>query len=190
MNLPLSFRLAIALALGLIIGLERGWKSRESAEGERVAGIRSFSFVSLFGGLAALLAEQIGPLILAVAFAGFALIVVVAYNITARQSQSVGITTELSLLITFVLGALAVRGFVVESLAAAVVVAVLLGFKAELHRILAGLDRRELLATLQLLVIAAVALPLLPDQNLGPWDALNPRAIGLIILTALFYAVT
>jgi uncharacterized membrane protein (DUF4010 family) len=86
------------------------------------------------------------------------------------------------LLITFVLGALAVRGFVVEALAAAVVVAVLLGFKAELHRILAGLDRRELLATLQLLVIAAVALPLLPDQKLGPWNALNPRAIGLIVL--------
>jgi uncharacterized membrane protein (DUF4010 family) len=182
MNLSLSFRLAIALALGLIIGIERGWERRESTEGERVAGIRSFSFVALLGGLAALLAEQFGVLMLAVAFAGFTLIVVVSYGVTSRQSQRVGITTELSLLITFVLGALAVKGFVVEALAASVVVAVLLGFKAELHQILTKLDRRELLATLQLLLIAAVALPLLPDQNLGPWNALNPRAIGLIVL--------
>jgi uncharacterized membrane protein (DUF4010 family) len=182
MNLSLSFRLAIALALGLIIGMERGWERRDSIEGERVAGIRSFSFVALLGGVSALLAEQFGVLILAVAFAGFALIVVVSYGLTSRQGHGVGITTELSLLITFVLGALAVKGFVIESLAVSVIVAVLLGFKAELHQILAKLDRRELLATLQLLLIAAVALPLLPDQDMGPWNALNPRAIGLIVL--------
>lgn len=182
MDSTVLFRLLIALCLGLIIGLERGWKSRGSPSGQRVAGIRSFAFVALFGGLSALLAEKVGVLILAIAFLGLALMVAISYGLTARQTRTFGITTELSILITFILGGLAVKGFVAEALAVSVVVAVLLGLKAEMHQVLERLDRRELLATLQLLIIAAVALPLLPDQNLGPWNALNPRAIGLIVL--------
>jgi uncharacterized membrane protein (DUF4010 family) len=108
--------------------------------------------------------------------------VVASYVITSRETQDFGITTELSLLITFVLGALAGSGFEAEALASAVVMTVLLGFKQELHHTLEQLDRRELIATLQLLIVAAVALPLLPDRNLGPWQALNPRTIGFLIL--------
>jgi uncharacterized membrane protein (DUF4010 family) len=182
MDLTVVFRLVVALCLGLIIGLERGWKNRESPSGQRVAGIRSFAFVALFGGLSALLAAKVSALILAIAFLGLALIVAISYGLTARETRKFGITTELSLLITFILGGLAVTGMVAEALAVSVVVAVLLGLKAEMHQVLERLERRELLATLQLLIIAAVALPLLPDQNLGPWNALNPRAIGLIVL--------
>lgn len=174
-------RLAIALAIGLIIGMERGWESRESPTGSRIAGIRSFGFVGLLGGLSALLAAQVGASVLGITFLGFALIVAVSYGVTARKTQDFGITTELALLITFLLGAFAGKGFTSEAVATAVVMAVLLGFKQELHQSLQHLDRRELIATLQLLLIAAVVLPLLPDRNLGPWSALNPRAIGLLV---------
>jgi uncharacterized membrane protein (DUF4010 family) len=182
MDLTVTRRLAIALAIGLIIGMERGWAGRESNEGLRIAGIRSFGFVGLFGGISALLAGQLGVSVLAVAFLGLALIVTVSYGLTVQQSQDFGITTELALLITFMLGVMAGKGFEAEALAVAVVMAVLLGFKQELHQSLARLDRQELLATLQLLLIAVVALPLLPDRALGPWGALNPRAIGLLVL--------
>jgi uncharacterized membrane protein (DUF4010 family) len=105
---------------------------------------------------------------------GFAAIVVTAYVITARKTHDYGITSELALLLTFVLGALAGKGLITEAVASAVVTAALLGFKEELRCSLRILDRRELLATLQLLLIAAVALPLLPDRDLGSWKALNP----------------
>jgi uncharacterized membrane protein (DUF4010 family) len=182
MNLAITLRLAIALAIGLIIGMERGWASRENHKGLRIAGIRSFGFVGLFGGISALLAEQYGAVAIAVAFLGLALIVGLSYGLTVHKSQDFGITTELTLLITFMLGVMVGKDFAAEAVAVAVVMAALLGFKAELHRSLARLDRRELLATLQLLLIAAVVLPLLPNRNLGPWAALNPRSIGLLVL--------
>ncbi len=182
MNLTVTLQLAIALAIGLIIGMERGWESRESPAGLRIAGIRSFGLIGLLGGLSALLAAQFGVSVLVIAFLGLALIIAVSYGVTAQNTQDFGITTELALLITFVLGALAGKGLASEAVAVAVVMTVLLGFKQELHQSLRHLDRRELIATLQLLLIAAVVLPLLPNRDLGPWSALNPRAIGLLVV--------
>jgi uncharacterized membrane protein (DUF4010 family) len=182
MNLTVTLQLAIALAIGLIIGMERGWESRESPVGLRIAGIRSFGLIGLLGGLSALLAAQFGVSVLVIVFLGLALIIAVSYGVTAHNTQDFGITTELALLITFGLGALTGKGLASEAVAMAVVVTVLLGFKQELHQSLRHLDRRELIATLQLLLIAAVVLPLLPDRDLGPWSALNPRAIGLLVV--------
>ena len=178
----LATRLAIALALGLVIGVERGWQSRQTREGLRTAGVRTFACVGLLGGVASLLAEELGAGVLGVALLALATLVTVAYALTARESGDFGTTTEIALLLTFALGALAVRGYESEAVAAAVVVAAVLGFKRELHRSLERLDRREIAATLQLLVIAAVVLPLLPDRELGPWQALNPRGIGVLVL--------
>lgn len=182
MNITTTFRLAIALAIGLIIGMERGWQSRDTPQGSRTAGVRSFAFVGLFGGLSALLAGKFGANILVGTFLGLVLIVAFSYRISAKGSQDFGITTELSLLITFILGALAGSGLEGEAVASAVVVAALLGYKQEIHSILNQLERRELIATLQLLIVAAVALPLLPNRNIGPWETLNPRTIGWIVL--------
>ncbi len=182
MNPTVTVRLAVALTIGLIIGIERGWESRASPAGLRAAGIRSFGLIGLLGGLAALLASQFGDSILVMAFAGLALLVGVSYGITAPKTQDFGITTELALFITFLLGALTAKGWVSEAVAVAVVTTAILGFKQELHQSLSHFNRRELLATLQLLLIAAVVLPLLPDRNLGPWSALNPRSIGLLVL--------
>jgi uncharacterized membrane protein (DUF4010 family) len=182
MDVSVVTRLAIALALGLIIGMEREWQGQGSPDEEQSAGIRSYAFAGFLGGIVAVLEGTSGLLFLAIAFLGFAAIVATAYFITARKTNDYGITSELALLLTFVLGALAGKGWLAEAVASAVVTAALLGFKEELHRSLRILDRRELLATLQLLLIAAVALPLLPDRDLGPWNALNPRAIGWLVL--------
>lgn len=182
MDNTLMLRLAIALALGLIIGMERGWQSRDSPTGLRVAGFRSFGLVGLLGGLAALLSQEFGVTLLAIALFSIASLIGLSYWLTAQQTHDFGITTELALLITFILGILAGQGLQIEALAAAVVTTVILGFKQELHKTLEHLDRKELTATIQLLIIAAVALPLLPNQDLGPWRALNPHAIGWLVL--------
>ncbi|MEM9512875.1 MAG: DUF4010 domain-containing protein [Cyanobacteria bacterium P01_E01_bin.48] len=175
-------RLVIALAIGLIVGLERGWASREIQAGLRSPGVRTFGFVGLLGGLAARLAMDLGPLVLAGAFMAVGAILAVSYALTARQSQDFGITTEFALLLTFSLGGLAVQGHEIEALGISAIVAILLGLKQEVHRIITYLDRRELRATLQLLLLSVAVLPLLPNRDLGPWGALNPRTIGLLAL--------
>ncbi|MGM0553825.1 MAG: MgtC/SapB family protein, partial [Pseudomonadota bacterium] len=156
------YGLAVALALGLLIGLERGWKGREQAEGERVAGIRTYALIGLLGGVWGLLAEILGQVVLAVAFATLALVLIVAHTIRQCQDLDVGITGVIAGLLTFAFGALATLGYLAIAAAGAVVTATLLGVKPILHEWLQRLERRELHATLKLALISVVILPLLP----------------------------
>lgn len=173
--------LAIALAIGLVIGSERSWHAREEGGAPRSAGLRSFALVGLLGGVAALLLPG-APLLAAALFAAVAGFALLAYHHQMRLEPDPGITSELALLVTFALGLLAGLGRPAEAVAAGVVVTLLLRFKPQLHGSLARLSGAELTATLQLLVLAAVVLPLLPDRPLDPWDTLVPRRIGFLVL--------
>jgi uncharacterized membrane protein (DUF4010 family) len=188
MDTLLLHRLAIALGIGLIVGLERGWKAREQQGGERLAGIRTFSIAGLLGGALAAASASEGLVLLAAGALVLGALVVRGYALTAPQNRDFGMTTELALLATFALGALAARA-PFEAAAAAIVMSLLLGFKAEFHHAIERLDRAELLATLQLLAIAAILVPLLPAREMGPFDALNPRVVGILVLlvTGLSY---
>jgi uncharacterized membrane protein (DUF4010 family) len=179
----LLYHLAIALGIGVIVGLERGWHARDEKSGQRLAGIRTYSLTGLLGGVLAAAAPGADgfPLLAAGALAVGAL-VIAGYLSTSRETRDFGITSELALLATFGLGALAVLRAPLEAAAAAVVMTLLLGFKAEVHLAIHKLERRELVATLQLLGVALVLLPLLPNRGLGPWEAVNPRTIGLLVL--------
>ena len=182
MGEPLIYRLAIALGIGLIVGLERGWKTRDQHAGQRLAGVRTFSLTALLGGALAAIATPDRYVVLAAGALAVGALVVTGYLISVRESRDFGMTTELALLTTFALGAVSVVGAPFEAVAAAVVMSLLLGLKTEFHAAIEKLERHELLATLQLLAIAIVFVPLLPDRDLGPWQALNPRVIGLLVL--------
>ncbi len=174
--------LAVALASGLVIGLERGWQARGAESGSRSLGLRSFGLIGLLGGVVGVLAESFGPWVLGLAFAGLAAFVALVYVESSRVSGDRGATTEIASLVTFAIGALAAAGHDIEAAGAAVVTALILGSKAPLHAFVARLDERELMATLQLLLVALVLLPLLPDRGMGPWEAVNPRSVGLLAL--------
>ena len=182
MDEPLLHRLAIALGVGLIVGVERGWRSRPEAGGQRPAGVRTFSLAGLLGGVLAALGGQQSHIVLAAGMLAIGAFAIVSYVLTVRETRDVGITTELSLVATFGLGALAVLGAPFEAAAAAIVMALVLGMKTEFHKAILGLERHELLATLQLLLIAVVLVPLLPARPMGPWDAVNPRTVGMLVL--------
>ncbi|HLF13194.1 MAG TPA: DUF4010 domain-containing protein, partial [Gammaproteobacteria bacterium] len=182
MEEPLIYRLAIALGIGLIVGLERGWKTRMLHSGQRFAGIRTFSLAGLLGGVLAALAEPDRFIVLAAGSLVIGGLVIGAYWIGVRETRDLGMTTELALLTTFALGAFAVLGSPFTATAAAIVMALLLGFKTEFHNVIEKLERQEMLATLQLLAIAAVLVPLLPARDMGPWEAINPRTIGILVL--------
>lgn len=184
--------LLLALAVGLIIGIERGWHGQDHdkadetdvrrAEGRSVAGIRTFALTGLLGGVCAMVAADTHALILPAGLVVLGALLVGAYLITSGVTRDYGATTEVAILLTFMLGAMAVTGYHLEAASAAVVTAVLLGFKTEIHSTLAKLDRRELHSSLQLLLIALVILPLLPNESMGPWNSLNPRLLGLLVM--------
>src|SRR6185312_14235081 len=126
-------RLGLALAVGLLVGLERGWREREAAEGSRVAGIRTFALIGLGGGLAALLTGPAIGLAFGLVFAGFAALMIAAY-VADTKPGGVGATTTVAALVTFLLGAVAVAGPMEAAASAAVVMAILLSAKPVLHR--------------------------------------------------------
>jgi uncharacterized membrane protein (DUF4010 family) len=182
MDETLWHRLAVALGIGLIVGLERGWKTRDQHGGARPAGLRTFAVTALAGGVLAAASLPDRFVVLAAGTFIVGALIVAGYVISTPKQRDYGMTTELAMLTTFGLGAVAVLGAPVEATAAAVVMTLLLGFKAEFHAAVEKLDREELLATLQLAAIAAVLLPLLPDRELGPWNAVNPRVVGMLVL--------
>ncbi|HHX8580108.1 TPA: MgtC/SapB family protein [Vibrio diabolicus] len=178
----LIWNLLIALLLGAIVGTQRGWVMRNSVEGSRVAGIRTFSLVGLLGGLVGILANIYTPLLIGFALIALVILTCISFVIQQKKSGDVSITGVVSIMVVFVLGNLAVSGEAVLAAAAAVITAVVLDNKRELHQALQKLQEYELDAALRLLLISIVMLPLLPNQSYGPWNALNPYEIWWMVV--------
>jgi uncharacterized membrane protein (DUF4010 family) len=174
--------LLVALMIGAVVGLERGWRLRQYGEGRRVAGLRTFALMGLAGGVAGLVGERAGAWVVPVALAGVIALLLLGYRRSASRQDDMGITTEVAGVLVFLLGVLATAGQALLALAGGVVTAVVLGFKPRLHAFLVWLDGPEIRAILQLALISAVLLPLLPRRGYGPWDVLNPYQIWLMVV--------
>jgi len=169
--------LALALAMGLLIGSERGWHTRNAHHGQRVAGVRTFGLIALTGGLVGLMIPALGALFAGLALISLAALVIVSYwleNAAPAQELDRGITTEVALLATFVLGLGASTGYALIAAISAVVITTLLGIKPMLHAWVRHLSAEEINASIKFLLISVVLLPLLPNQGYGPWQAFNP----------------
>jgi uncharacterized membrane protein (DUF4010 family) len=174
--------LGIALAIGLLIGLERGWRTRDLNEGMRVAGLRTYGMIGLLGGLAGLLAQQVDTYFMGFVFLGLTFVLLLAYSKSLDTFKDFSITGIIASLTTFTLGALTVYGHITLAAASAVVITSLLGFKPLLHGWVKKLEQHELHATLKLLLISVVVLPVLPDRDYGPWAAFNPYHIWWMVV--------
>jgi uncharacterized membrane protein (DUF4010 family) len=174
--------LAQSLLIGLLLGLERE-RARSAEEAEGFAGIRTFPLFTLGGFLAAVLAGH-APLALPALLVAVAALAV-AFQVVGPAGK--GATTEMAAILAVLLGATA--GFGRGSLAAAVAVVatLLLTLKAPLHRLARAVSEDEILAILKFGVVALIVLPLLPNRGLGPYQAVNPRDVGfmVVLLTAV-----
>lgn len=170
--------LGICLGLGMLVGLQREW------EKDRIAGIRTFPLVSLVGGLSAVIAANHGGWVIAAGMAGCVVFVVMANVASWRVSgkPSVGLTTEFALLAMFAIGVVAVMHHWMEAIVCSGVVMVLLHGKTRMHGWVRRFDAGELKEIAKLVLMGLVILPLLPNQDMGYLDVINPFEIWLMVV--------
>lgn len=168
-------RLAIALGIGLLIGIER---ERRKGEGpaRSVAGIRTFAVVALLGAVSVMLG---GEILLSVVVCGVLLLVAIGYY---RSTEDPGLTTEIALLLTVLLGALAMhQPAFAAGLGAGV--AILLAARSRMHHFARKvLTEGEFNDALMLAAATLVVLPLIPDRHIGPFAAINPHVAWTIVV--------
>ncbi len=169
-----ALKLLVSLAIGLLVGIERGWSEREESEGDRIAGIRTFSLIGLMGGVVALFSHEVGHWLIIAAFVAVSALIITAHILDVREDMDVGTTTAFTMMLTFILAAWAAYGHPIPAMAVTVVVISLLGLKSVLHSWLKKIKPQDFFSGAKLLIISVVLLPLLPNQGYGPWEALNP----------------
>jgi uncharacterized membrane protein (DUF4010 family) len=170
-------QLAIALGLGLLIGLQREWATT------RIAGIRTFPLITLLGLLSGVLAANLGVWVVAAALLALAITIMVG-NVGRylEGHPDGGITTETASLVMFVVGALLAFDHTEVAIVTTGVVAALLYWKQPLHAFVQRIGEADFRALIQLVVIALVILPVLPDRAYGPHGVLNPFRIWLMVV--------
>ncbi len=170
-------RLGLALAIGFLVGVERGWKQRAAEDESRVAGLRTYTLIGLLGGVAALL----GGLMTPIAFAALALVFGLAWTLfkflETQRDGDLSVTGLVAGILTFALGAYAVTGDMRAAAAGGVVLVLALAFKTAMHEWLGALTWSELRSALLILAASFVALPVLPDRAIDPWGAVNPSEL-------------
>ena len=173
--------LIISLALGFLIGLEREYAKRVVDKEEQFAGVRSYTFIALFGFLCAFLSQRFGDWLFITGLAGLIAMVIASYVMTAK-SGSYGITTELSGILAYIIGALVFEGEILLSVIVTVVITSLLSLKMKLHSFIATLTPEEIRAFIQFVIISAVVLPFLPDEPFGPNGVWNLHEIWTMVI--------
>lgn len=182
-------RFAVALGIGLLIGLERGWRTREEAPGSRAAGVRTFAISGLLGGLLGALSEALGGAatagggaVIGLGFAAYAAVMAAFCREENRADNTFSATTAVAAMVTFALGAYALVGDMRVAGAAAVAAAIILALRESIHGWVANVTWPELRSMLVLLAMTVVALPIVPNGSIGPYGSINPREIWIIAI--------
>jgi len=169
--------LAIAIGLGLVVGLQRQWADEE------VAGARTFAIITLLGALSSMLAQEFGGWVVAVALIAVTSALMMGNVVQlGTDAANPGMTTEVAGIAMFMVGALLPLGQRPVAVVAAGVVAVLLQWKQPLHAFVDKLSHADIQAAMRLALIGLVILPILPDRGFGPYQVINPYQIWTMVV--------
>ena len=169
--------LIASIAVGLLVGMERGWTQRDFGKGRRVAGFRTFGLIGLLGGLGGLAPD----LVAAALGLGASAVLAVGYARSADQDH-LSATTTFAGMLTFGAGFCATRISPALGLATGASIFAILSARQSMHALLRGMDESEIEGVSRFLLVALIILPLLPDVPYGPYDAWNPRKIWLVVV--------
>lgn len=175
-------RLTVALAIGLLVGLERGWQTRDAEDNRRAAGFRTFALSGLLGGVTGLIALQTSASVIGWIFLGYIGAFTAFHWLEARSEGRASVTSVVAGMLTFLLGTMAVVGDLQLAIACAVGMTVLLALREPLHRWINSLSWQEIRAVLTLLAMSFLLLPMPPNWPIDPWNAINPYRIWLLAI--------
>jgi uncharacterized membrane protein (DUF4010 family) len=167
----------IALGIGLLVGLQ---KERAASP---VAGLRTFALASTFGAVAALISRETGPWVVVAGLLSITALMVMGQVMSLRKDdRDPGQTTEVAMVLTYLIGALVVIGPREVAIVLGATTAMLLHLRDELRTWVARLSDRDVRAIMQFVVVSLIVLPVLPDRTYGPYDVLNPRQIWWMVV--------
>ena len=176
-TLEIFQRFGLAILLGALMGLER------ERSGTRIAGMRTFPLIALLGAICSFLAELSGSFwTVAAGFLAVTALSVTGNLLQARRRPDPGITTEIAILVAFGVGAFVQYRQAYLAVAIALAATAILYFKPHLHAFSRKVEQRDLYAVFQFGLVTFIILPVLPDASYGPFDALNPRHIWLMVV--------
>jgi uncharacterized membrane protein (DUF4010 family) len=175
--------LAAAFLIGALVGIERE-KKKSASEELGIGGVRTFILFALTGAVAAWLALRLDSgWVFAVPLLGIAALAVAGYLAQARvKPRSLGLTTEVSALTVYLLGGACVAGHVEIALALGVAVSAALAYKQSLHDLVDRLGADDIEAGVKLLAATFIVLPLLPQEAVDPWGAIEPHSLWLLVI--------
>jgi len=182
-------RLALALGIGLLIGLERGWRAREGTAGSRTAGVRTFAITGLLGGVVGALSGKVGGpvsagggIVLGLSLGAYALMITLFSRDQNREEKTFSATTAIAAVATFALGAYAVLGDMRVAAAAAVAAVSVLFVREELHEWVRKITPGEFRSGVALLAMTCIVLPIMPNRDVDALYGINLREIWIIAI--------
>jgi uncharacterized membrane protein (DUF4010 family) len=178
----LALRLGLSVAIGFLVGIERGWRDRDEEEGHRAAGLRTFTLIGLTGGIIGGLSLGGDHLVLALGLLTIGLTVGAFIWREGQQKNDLSATSLVAAILTFLLGAYAILGDLKIAAGACVATVIVLANKELLHGWLTRLSWIELRSGLLLAAMTFMLLPLLPNRTIDPWSILNPYALWLMTI--------
>lgn len=184
---PFFLHLLVTAAIGLIIGLEREFNTH--SERAHAGGIRTFTLVAILGYLSGTVAVNSVFWVIPFTILGFFILLSVIYYYQVQQERF-GLTTELSMLSTLLLGVLVSQGYIQESLAVVVVMTALLSVKDQVHGIVKRITEEEMFAFIKFAILALLILPILPDKRFGPEGLINSLELGWLVIIVLSISFT
>jgi uncharacterized membrane protein (DUF4010 family) len=180
MEIELFKQLGVAFALSSLIGLEREQKYQRTGT-ISFGGIRTFILIGLFGALSYILSED--SLVYMFIFGlGFFSLIIASYVATYKRFEAIGGTTELAAILVFIIGILCGMEKYVMATVVSLVILSIMHFKISLHKWAKGVKNQEIVSAIQFIVIAFVVLPLLPNQDYGPFGFFNPYIVWLMVV--------
>ena len=179
----LFLRMASALAIGLLVGLQREYDQGERRQ-KLFAGVRTFPLFALAGAAGAFVTDLVdSPWPLVAVLLGLVVLIAIAYQANTRLGR-MGLTSESAAILTLLAGVLCYYGRLEMAAALGVATTLLLSLKVEMHGLAQKMSRQDLFAILKFAVITVIILPVLPNVNLGPepLDVINPYRIWLMVV--------
>ena len=154
-------RVVLAIFIGALLGLEREYTKKQET-----VGLRTFSLISLLGAVTVFLSEKFLENY-ALVLIGFIFVCIFSfylYIIYAKKKAKTGLTTNISIIITYVLGVMVGLGMFIESVFLTVIIAVILYSRETLHHVVKHLTEKELEDLLAFLILLGIIYPIIPQQ--------------------------